>query len=348
MDRFLSLRDYYEIQRAVFDAIHRAFRKPAQSEPELVANLVWELPIAINRLLLGDETDRKNKIKISAGGVFVHSRPLVQCKNFPQKKPKSVEIGDLLLVQKTILNGKVQDQRALLMQAKKIKKLPARPDKNNPNQWHLYANWPPFTYAESSGSLTGLARDLSNTHMCNAAKYLLIGDQHTLKYLDRLHCPLCFECGPNFTPYCEVLDYYPYHYLMGGILTAVPWQKTFSHYNHCFTELVNFIVSRAGKPFKKPKPGDKGWDQVIEDLITTPANLTSIYCGHAASVDDKGPRGNLSHFLKDHSIFAEKGEIKVADFNDGPPRNIEPWPEGSNGENAGISRMEIIVSIGGD
>lgn len=162
-----SLGDMIEISSAICRALHSAFKNPAQSEPQLVANLVFEFPGQINNISLSGTT------KVSAGGVFVHSRPLVACSSFPKTAPGSVEIGDLLLIRTLVVNKEVKEKRALLLQAKKVDSVPARPD--NENQWHLYEKWPRFTYAARSGGLKGKTRHVNEPDMYDAAKYLLIG-----------------------------------------------------------------------------------------------------------------------------------------------------------------------------
>lgn len=119
-----SSADIARLGHAVSCAVGDAFWYTTRSEPQLVANLVWQLPKYINAASLSGST------KVKAGGVFVHARPFVACTSFPEPKPASVEIGDLLLLRTLVVNKKVEEQHALLLQAKKAS-IPATPDNSN-------------------------------------------------------------------------------------------------------------------------------------------------------------------------------------------------------------------------
>src|SRR5690606_27105866 len=117
-------------------------------------------------------------------------------------------------------------RRALLLQAKKVKRVPVKPD--NANQWHLYEKWPPFTYAARSGALQGKSRSIKEPDMYDAAKYLLIGaGSHNLHYDD---WPLCWHWP----------DVCLHH-------TAQPTTPEISRYK-CFAgELMGFLLGNGGK-----------------------------------------------------------------------------------------------------
>lgn len=321
-----SLDDMRAIRFAVCRALHNAFKNPAQSEPQLVANLVFEFPGEINQIKLSGTT------QISAGGVFVHSRPLVACSSFPKPTPRSVEIGDLLLVRTLVVSKEIKEKRALLLQAKKADNIPAKPD--NENQWHLYEKWPRFTYAARSGGLTGKTRHIKEPDMYDAAKYLLIGQ------------------GPAaYRPYARCV--WPFHWLFWEPeschhYTAQPTAPEIGRYRCFANELVEFISGNAGKDFVKPRPRTRGWDRVIEDLIAETAKANTIYTGRAKGNAAPAPRGNgvLFFSLAKPTSFSLFGD----DFSGGttnsdePPKVPSEW--GGDSDGRGISVIEIVVERG--
>lgn len=321
-----SREEMEDIGYAVYRALLIAFREPEQSEPQLVANFVYALSRKINGISLsGTKT-------VSAGGVFVHSRPLVACSSFPKTFPRSVEIGDLLLTRTLVVGGKVKERRALLLQAKKVSNIPAKPD--NENQWHLYEQWPRFTYAARSGGLTGKTRRIKEPDMYDAAKYLLIG-QGSAVYR-RYPC-----CIWPFHWHCCRPETCRYH-------TAQPTAPELGRYRCFANELVEFIAGNAGKAFVKPRRRTLGWDRVIQDLIAETAKAKTIYTGRAMGNAAPAPRGNgvLFFSLATPTSFSLFGD----DFSggttnsDGPPKVPSEWGDGNDGR--GISIIEIVVERG--
>lgn len=327
---FLSSSEMLRIADAVSKAIFQAFQANSE-EPQLVANLVWQLPHHINQIQF------QGPSKVSAGGVFVHARPFVTCNSFPEKEPESVEIGDLLLIRTLVEKEVVVERRALLLQAKKVKGIPAKLD--HQNQWHLYERWPQFTYAARSGALKGKTRHITEPDMYDAAKYLLIE-------ADPAAChwhPMCCVDWP-----IHLLGYWPHlcrHH------TAQPTKPEISRYR-CFAgELLEFLAGNAGKIFVDPPTGADGWDQVIHDLITETVNAKTIFMGRAAEKGTKADRGNGVLFmsqpaatqqgLNKHFLVVD-GEAKG---NDNEPPNLpNEWDKDSDG--GGISIIEVIVEQG--
>ncbi len=123
-----QLKNVYISMSLAIDVALKKVR--TQGEPQIVANLVFHLSTKINAL---------NLTSVKVGGVFIHAKPFVTCNSFPAPPPNSVEIGDLLLIRNGKRSGKIVEQRALLLQAKKVKEIPTKPD--NPNQYHLYSQW---------------------------------------------------------------------------------------------------------------------------------------------------------------------------------------------------------------
>lgn len=296
--------DQTGLSHAVGSALNVAFQDIKQDEPQLIANLAWELPLHINAIkMTGPST-------ITAGSVFVHARPLVHSDTFPDKEKYSVEIGDVLFIRTLVTKGEIKERRALLYQAKKPPSIPTTPD--NENQWHLYANWPEFKYAPRCGSLTDQVRHITEQDMYDAAKYMLIGIPYQRclglrGFLELGDSTLNFqECisnaqrlsGLSQTPCCN--------------FTAKPTKPKISDYHCLHHELVDFITGHTGKTFSTPEPDDIGWNRVINDLISETAKMRTVYMQRAAvSPRSRGKQSRGSGGLpvfnikSNYSIFSE-------------------------------------------
>lgn len=327
---------------AVAHSLEDAFHNLKPSEPQLVANLVFELPKHVNQLNLSGAA------KVKAGGVFVHAQPFVTCASFPAKLPASVEIGDLLLVRTLVINKKVEERRALLLQAKKVNGIPAVPD--NANQWHLYEQWPKFTYAAGSVGLKGKKRHIKEPDMYDAAKYLLIGKDSTKNHWHGMCC----------------VDWQLHRlYHWPGVCihhTAHPTKSELGRYR-CFAgELVEFMAGNAGKVFDKPAWRTRGWNRVIHDLISETAKAKTIFMGRAAGRATKDPRGSGLMFMTSgnpSAFFMVAGgggkagarvggrdcelDGEIADGFNKPPDVPGEWGGGDDG--GGISIIEIVVEL---
>ena len=289
----LMLSDYelYQLDWRIGTALMKALSNPKQSEPQLVANLVCELSSTLNGLRLS------NSMEIKAGGIFVHANPLVTWKSFTDKSKKSVEIGDLLLIRTLVTNNTVIERQALLLQAKKTDRIESIPDNNN--QWHLYEQWPRFSYAERSGKLTGKKRHIKEPDMYDAAKYLML---HTGNH------PSPRSSTDNCLQLCCLWHPFLGHY------TAQPTPQRLSRLKCFICELVAFIAGNGGKAFSKPESRTRGWNRVVQDLITQTAKAKSIYMGRAKNQMAKLPRmtwgGQSEHFMVVDQSFTEIGGVE--------------------------------------
>lgn len=326
---YLSSSEMLDIVNAVDRAVYEAFQIPTLSEPQLVANLVWTLPHYINQVKFSGVT------KVSAGGIFVHAQPFVVCNQFPENEPKSVEIGDLLLVRTLVEKNAVVERHALLLQAKKVDSVPAIPD--NGNQWYLYDQWPEFTYAKNSGFLTGLKRRVKEPDMYDAAKYLLIGPCAAANSWPRTRC-----IGRP----CSL--FYKYRPDICGHYTAHPTKPKISRYMCFAEEVVDFLVGNAGKVFIDPPMGScsDGWHQVIRDLLNETANAKSIFMARAAGQSGKTVRGSAVLFM---TPTMQSTHFLVAGSNGATNSNLPPdvpslpdvWSQDEDG--GGISIIEVVI-----
>ena len=306
----------------LWDGLESALQNPRQSEPQLVANLVYHISRAVNGL--GPLSGRRHTVK--AGGIFVHQQPQVLCDDYPEPPPKSVEIGDLLLLRTEVRDSVVRSRSALLLQAKKYKTLPVTPD--NRNQYHLYATWPRFTYTRSTKKLNGKKRRIAGLDLHSASKYLLLGSNPQ----GCTNCPLQYL--PNA---CK------------GAMTAQPTMPSLNHYRCFLQELFDFFMGDLGKSFQLPsQPRTRGWDRVMEDLITVTANRATKYIRDAFFEADPY-RGQGLCFVTGH--FSEEGAfhrlpnslIRQYLLRDGPPEvPAEYYEEDPDG--GGISTIEVVVS----
>lgn len=326
----LTPLEYCELTSAVRDAVKSALSS-SRSEPNLVASLVCEIPKQVNAL------GPLGSYQIQSGGVFVHAQPFVKCADFPEPKPESVEIGDLLLVRSEVSHGAIDNRRALLLQAKKTSSLPATPD--NKNQHHLYANWPSFKYVRSGPKLNGKKRHITGPDLYSAAKYLLIFDPiYSLG--------VSASCIPSIH--------------RGGCIaaTAAPSSPKLSNYRCFSAELTDFLLGDSGKPFVSPPPGRaRKWDRVIDDLISTTAAKKSAFVGRASSPATRSAnRGTGIYFaltqdaeVSKHSVFhrfTKKLTAADLDGSDDPP--FDDYHPEENDEPRGISVIEFIVESEND
>lgn len=251
----------------------------AQTEPQLVAKMVWHIPHAIN-----SDMFQSNGIRITSGGVFVHQQPKIKCFNFPSQRPASVEIGDLLLLRQEIASGQVRERSAMLLQAKKYTRLPSAPD--NRNQHYVYANWPEFKYLRSTKLLNNKLRQLTGHDLFNGAKYLLI--RETSSFLDPSYWYLSGDGGYGFT--------------------ANPTEPDLSNYRSFLSELTEFVIGNAGKAFVQPPPASSiDWDRVINDLIEVTAQRTTTYIRNLGMGTEK--RGPVLCFMS--GTFADDGSYST-------------------------------------
>lgn len=314
--------DYLNLRKAICGALDDSLRirkvgNKEVTEPQLVANLVWHLPKKINAVkILGPSS-------IKVGGIFVHGQPFVKFKASPATKPKSVEIGDLLLIQTRIKKGSVCNRRAMLLQAKKVSAFPAKPD--NAHQHHLYANWPSFEYVRSTKKLNGKKRHATGYDLHSASKYLLIGKNGHRNHI------LAHKATGGY-----------------GVMTASPTMPILTNYDNFLWDLLDFILGDTGKSFVlPPRSRTRNWDRVMEDLITVTTNSVSKFTGNA-SAGSANTRGVMSHFLCGDFSHNEMLLNTIPDkkrFNGGnePPSGYEEWP-GQIKDGSGISIIEFLVS----
>ena len=323
---FPSPQENQELLRSIIRALNSSFKNfTTEKEPQLIANLVWNLPNQINKSRIS------SRFQISCGGVFVHAQPFVKSRAFPKQEPASVEIGDLLLL-RTEKKGAIIDHRAMLLQAKKTDTFPPTPD--NKNQHYLYSHWPYFEYVRS-GNLSGKKRSVSGLDLYNGAKYLTISQN--------LHT--CFHQSFDFTHNIGFL-------LNSCSLTSQPSMPTLSHYRCFLDEIASFILGNSGKAFGPPKRRTIGWDRVINDLIDETACKFSVFMGNVFGTK-VAPRGNNQIIFfqgissDNHALLFPLGRMgKTSQGNSGnevPPVIEGSWPE-DNEENSGISIIEFMVN----
>jgi len=325
--------DYHvELEDVIDEALVDAFLDPSQSEPQLIANLVWYLPRYLNSI------KPRSGVSIQSSGVFVHGQPFVKCTPFPNPTPQSVEIGDLLLLRTGLVNGRVSEQRALLLQAKKFQDPHKTPD--NPNQHHLYDVWPTFEYVRSTPALNGKKRHITGNDVHLGTKYLLIRDYAGCK----VDCPSPDCMYPTCAGDCL------------SLMTAHPTNPKLSHYRDFRNELLEFILGNAGKEYVSPPPKrTRNWDKVIEDLTTISAERVSLWMRRASSGTSSTRGQQLSriqrgqmHFSTGissrHSQLAHVGFPRQGEWYDEPP-SVPPIEfDNEEYKDGGVSIIEFVVN----
>ena len=334
MAYIMNTEDQEKLLKSITSALHETFNNTNLHEPQLVANLVWHLPHHLNSTLLS----HGNFIK--TGGVFIHAHPFVKIDHFPDKTQNYVELGDLLLLRTAYRNGQLCDRRAILLQAKKIDSIPARPD--NINQHHLYANWPIFEYVRSSRHLNGQLRHLRGPDLYNATKYLLIGNEDAENY--RICCNY-YGCEPAII--CSCLQ---------PILTAHPSAPQLSHY-YCFArELLDFILGNSGKPYStEVHHAETGWNMVIKDLTSCIGLHYSKFMSRASRDASRARSAGSNTFFvsgkaEKQSILSKIGVMPEGDSSFGrdvPPDVPDREYIGDYDDDGGISALEFTVHMEG-
>ncbi len=328
-------RDTLQLLGSIDRAVHDALNNPSLPEPSLVAYLVWRITQRLNTLSLS------GGISITAGGIFVHGRPTVYSSTFPKTTPRSVEIGDLLLIRNDLVNGVLKERRAILLQAKKAKKIPTKPD--NDNQYHLYSTWPSFEYSLAPASLKGQKRHITGTDLSDASKYLIISESANGLSGRPSPCSCTFFPGsPN--PNCLSV-------------TAHPSLPLLSHYACFVGDVFGFIIGNTGKVFQSPAPaGSIGWDKVIEDLTTITAMAGTKWMQPSAA-GGQGKRGagvlqmcQVSGGFHDQSNFPTQfiDQANSSDINSDRPPESPDERQFQGDEEGGISILEFTVSRGDD
>ncbi|MBF0400157.1 MAG: hypothetical protein HQL90_05265 [Magnetococcales bacterium] len=318
----------------LIDAIDKAFSNIHQDEPQLIANLVHHLVYRFNKYIA--PLFALEGVTAQSGGVFVHQRPtaaLIPPNTFPASKPKSVELGDLLLVLSLTEKG-VTDRVAMLLQAKKVSSIPTTLGSSR-NQHHLYAHWPPFEYQIPS-SLRGNSRHITGPGLYQGGKYLLINQNGR---------GMPVRLGSR------------YALLSAGAVgfTAEPHPGELSGYRDFEDELYAFLFGNAGRAYVSPPSiGSIGWDQVIEDLISGTAKLATTWMkGASAGGDQSRHRGLfLCGFQNSLKLTAERILLRAsADWDNwcrdsnGPPDVPPEIDTNIFGEGGGISIVEFAVTV---
>ncbi|MEI6513727.1 MAG: hypothetical protein WCO51_10720 [bacterium] len=323
----LPHNDYIRLSSTLRHSLVAALKTPTQAEPQLVANMVCEIPNAINALKpLGS-------VEIKADGVFVHGQPFVEYIDLTNQSQRRVEIGDLLLLRTEVQNKEVIERSALLLQAKKNSGIHLKPDSN---QHYLYANWPEFKYVRSTSKLNGQNRKVLGMDLYNACKYLLIGG---IPFI----CPRCPGCPGIHS--CYFHSSLPWH----CTLTAQPSLPKLSLYRCFLNELISFVLGDAGKPFVFPPPNQTiGWDKVIWDLIDVTAEQASEYMRRASS-NSKSFRGSGDCFFvrqqMAHSLL-DRLDVRNSFNGNEPPDVPDEWLN-EDELGGGISIIEFVVSSEG-
>lgn len=138
-------------------------------EPDFVAELVNSLPRDIYNTL----SVYAPHYKYAISGIFCHQKPLANYGG--GRKP---ELGDILVVYIEENRYCVKKCNALLMQAKKVNKVPYIVPNGETHQLRLYEEWPTFRL-ERAGALNGTEIDIQPKTLNSGAQYLLFQEPYT-------------------------------------------------------------------------------------------------------------------------------------------------------------------------
>ena len=321
MSIVLNNEEHNLVKIKIIKAINESFKNRTSSEPELISRLTYELPKVLNSICLGN-------IKFESGGIFIHQKPYVKNISNPNKwHRKYVELGDLLLVNNIVINNKIKQRLALLLQAKKSPiNSTANIEPDNADQWDLYATWPEFEYVKNS-------KLRNQKRYINCIKELDIFDG--VKYL------LINECRRFYR--------YPF-YLSDYVANAT---KPLSKFKPFYCEIFDFITGNSGKIFNLDNVknnGNKGWDKIIDDLISE-VSSASLSKGIARDFPNKEKLTRGQGILSLHGNFSNPASLfnRLNILNNGD--NFPPFHDDLEDffwEDSGISIIEINTLISQD
>ena len=327
-------KDATRLHSALSDAIQDAVEN-GKSEPSIVAQLTYGIPTFVNDLGLNI-----GKYTLKVGSVFIHQTPKVTFHGMV--KQKSIEIGDLLVIN-TIIDKKSVTRKAILYQAKMFKKrLPSKP--GNKKQHLLYEKWPIFEYINSTPELDGKQRKVIGLDLYSSAKYLIL----------------------KKAPFPSINN--PDASIVNNIaLTAQP-TATLSNYESFLNEIYHFVLGNSGKVFNyhidKVKAEDeyvqlmllitpkkisefhnRGWSAVITDLLEVTARKTTSLMGTASGGGRKSARGChvFGHKLSFITETVSDDQYFSMSDNNLPPTGIPPRSEDDNEDGGGISIIEFVL-----
>lgn len=155
-----------DIANSITRSMNAAFSKSRfgnPQEPDFVAELVDGLPQDIYNSL----KTYAPHYQYAVSGIFCHQKPLANYGG-----AKNPELGDILLVYMEENKYSVKKCNALLMQAKKVNKVPYKVSYGETHQLKLYEEWPKFKL-ERAGVLNGTEIDIQPKTISSGAQYLL-------------------------------------------------------------------------------------------------------------------------------------------------------------------------------
>lgn len=155
-----------DIANSITRSMNAAFSKSRfgnPQEPDFVAELVNGLPQDIYNSL----KTYAPHYEYAVSGIFCHQKPLANYGG-----AKNPELGDILLIYIEENRYSVKKCNALLMQAKKVNKVPYVVSYGETHQLKLYEEWPKFKL-ERAGILNGTEIDVQPKTLNAGAQYLL-------------------------------------------------------------------------------------------------------------------------------------------------------------------------------
>lgn len=328
MSIVLNNEEHKLVKNKIIKAINESFKNRISSdknrissEPELISRLTYELPKVLNSICLGN-------IRFESGGIFIHQKPYVKNISNPNKwHRKYVELGDLLLVNNIVINNKIKQRLALLLQAKKSPiNSTANIEPDNADQWDLYATWPEFEYVKNS--------KLRNQK----------------RYIDCIKEPDIFD-GAKYLFINECRKFYRYPFYLSDYVANAT--KPLSKFKPFYCELFDFITGNSGKIFNLDNVknnGNKGWDKIIDDLISE-VSSASLSKGIARDFPNKEKLTRGQGILSLYGNFSNPASLfnRLNIVNNGD--NFPPFHDDLEDffwEGGGISTIEINTLISQD
>lgn len=155
-----------DIANGITRSMNAAFSKSTSGNPQ-EPDFVAELVDGITQDIYNSLNVYAPHYKYAVSGIFCHQKLFANYGGV-----KNPELGDMLLVYIEENKYSVKKCNALLMQAKKVQKVPYKISSAEAHQLKLYEEWPKFKLVRA-GALTGKEIDVQPKTLNTGAQYLL-------------------------------------------------------------------------------------------------------------------------------------------------------------------------------
>lgn len=259
------------------DFLYGHFAGRKFQEPDYTAGLA----IGIPRMLDGNKQSRKLCLRF--GGCYIHQKPYVTCDDKP--KPKSCELGDLLVLCRIIRSGQETFRSAFLQ----MKMANGKHDINKV-QLRLYKEWPRFWFGRSKDCIGRKVFDIKPKAETRGAMYSFVH----LSEAVRDEKSLRFTVVPPSQ--CIV-------YKDAGTVEELSLQDF----------LAGLVVGEEGREIiqgNAQNESDNTWSDMIRGVIAQIKGFPIIRRGILSGQSQTRIQGRLFEFLNDVGLLDDSLEVE--------------------------------------